>query len=599
MHPAFACRRLAALPLWRGLVVVWLALLAAPAAWAQGALVLRDGQPAGDTWAHVQVLHESGTELRVDDVLTRLGRFAPPQGPRFNLGVQRDAVWLHLPVVVPATEQGRWVLDVDYPSIDRIDLYVVTDGRAVRHERLGDHLLYAQRPLRGRSHAVALALERGQSHDLLLRVQTTSSMILPLSLLEVDALQAREASTQAGQGLFAGIWICLLLYSLAQWVNLRDAMFGFYALTLGGTGMFFVSYFGMGPQHLWPQGEWLTRNAAPLAVLLGLVGGLQFVCRTLDFRAISTLAWRAAHVVTLAAATVALLFIAGILPYRATHTAATAIGLSPMLLAVPVAFARWRAGDRASGYMLLGWLIYAVGATMQAMLLRGMLPSTFWTQHAFQLGSMAEMFLWMMVLGARVDEIRTAAERAQRERDRLRSQAHADPLTGLLNRRGLTSVVEPLLAQTGAGRMGAVFVLDLDGFKPVNDTHGHDAGDELLVGVAQRLKAQVRSTDLVARIGGDEFVVVVGGLPGESEAERLGAKMEAAFVEPFAAGGASCRVGLTIGYALAPHDGRELQALLKRADAAMYAGKQAGKGRVLRGAASAGLAAQAEESLAA
>ncbi len=135
----------------------------------------------------------------------------------------------------------------------------------------------------------------------------------------------------------------------------------------------------------------------------------------------------------------------------------------------------------------------------------------------------------------------------------------------------------------------AVFLLDLDGFKPVNDRHGHDVGDELLKAVAQRLKRTLRASDLVSRLGGDEFVVMACGLAGEAEAMALGRKLLDAFDLPFEVAGQRCKVGLTIGFALSPHDGLEANDLLKRADAAMYAGKQAGRHQLRRGAASPGL----------
>ena len=132
------------------------------------------------------------------------------------------------------------------------------------------------------------------------------------------------------------------------------------------------------------------------------------------------------------------------------------------------------------------------------------------------------------------------------------------------------------------GHLVALYVLDLDGFKPVNDRYGHDVGDELLVAVAQRLRAHIRSSDLVARVGGDEFVLMATALADERAAHELGLKLCDAFVPPFVVAGEPVQVGLTAGYALAPADGREAVALLKRADAAMYAGKQAGKQRLVR-----------------
>jgi diguanylate cyclase (GGDEF)-like protein len=128
-----------------------------------------------------------------------------------------------------------------------------------------------------------------------------------------------------------------------------------------------------------------------------------------------------------------------------------------------------------------------------------------------------------------------------------------------------------------------VMVIDIDNFKLINDHYGHEAGDRVLRAVGQRLQAQLRASDVVARLGGDEFVVLAAGLPDEGSAHALGQKMLNAFDEPFSIEGQPCRVGLTAGYALAPLDGQSADELIKRADAAMYAGKEAGRHRVQRG----------------
>lgn len=580
-------------------LLVWLVLAWPAGSWAQGltagtkdrAVRLDDRAGTIDPWPVVTVLPDPEGKAAVQEMLTRLHEFSPPASPLSNLGPRTGAVWLRIPVDVPPTESGRWIFDIDYPSLDRVDLYVVSDGLAVQQLRLGDTVPFAERPMRTRSHAAPLVLERGMRHDLLLRVETTSSMVLPISLTQPEPFQAREAQTEMLQGLLAGIGLCLFVYTLAQWVSLRDPMFLYYALTMAGVTPFSLAYFGVGPQHLWGDSAWLTQNAAPLTVLIGLVGGFLFVPRALDIAALSRRTAQLMHVLAGVTTIITLLFVTGVLGYRTTQALATLLGPLPMLLMIPTAFARWRRGDRAAGYMLLGWCIYLCGVIVMALLLRGFVDATFWTQHAFQFSLTIEMMVWMLVLGVRIDEMRISAMAAQRERDQLQSLAHTDALTSLLNRRGLEVAVEPLLrGPGGTARTLALYVLDLDGFKPVNDTHGHDVGDELLRQVGQRLLAHLRSSDRVARLGGDEFVVAVADMIGEAEAQHIGSKLLHALEEPFLVGEHRCSVGVTVGYALAPHDGRDLQSLLKRADAAMYAGKQAGKHCVRRvSAASVGL----------
>jgi diguanylate cyclase (GGDEF)-like protein len=143
------------------------------------------------------------------------------------------------------------------------------------------------------------------------------------------------------------------------------------------------------------------------------------------------------------------------------------------------------------------------------------------------------MSAWMAVLSLRVQALHRNADRARMETETLRTLAQTDALTGLPNRRGLQLHLTAMLPQARPQQLLALYLLDLDGFKPVNDRYGHDVGDALLVAVGQRLQAQLRASDVVARLGGDEFVVLAAGLPDQCSAHALGQKMLNAFDEPF------------------------------------------------------------------
>jgi diguanylate cyclase (GGDEF)-like protein len=427
-------------------------------------------------------------------------------------------------------------------------------------------------------------------HDLLLRVSTKTAMLVPISLVKPARFHADAAGDQLRQGVLVGLALTLLAYSLTYWATLRDPMFLAYAVMLSGVTLYFVTYFGIGQQHLWNEQTGLLAKAAPLGILTALAACGPFIGCALQTRTQAPWTHRAVMTVAGAAALALLASLAGLLDQRQTQMLATLLGPLPMLLAVPIAFGQAKRGNRVAFYMLLGWLVYLMGSWTIVVLLRGWLPVNFWTQHVFQLASMVEMLAWMQVLSLRIEGIRRDAERTELEKAALVSLAHTDPLTGLPNRRGLQLSLAQALPLCRGESAVAVYLLDLDGFKPVNDRLGHDAGDELLVQVGQRLKRQLRHSDVVARLGGDEFVIMTTGITGEDDALVLGRKLLAAFDLPFEVHGQPCRVGLTIGFALAPHDGREAEGLLKRADAAMYAGKQAGRHTVRRGGASVGLA---------
>ena len=163
---------------------------------------------------------------------------------------------------------------------------------------------------------------------------------------------------------------------------------------------------------------------------------------------------------------------------------------------------------------------------------------------------------------------KTAAMSLERERHALH-----DGLTGLANRLSLAEHVERHLAE---GRPGALALLDLDRFKDVNDTLGHAVGDELLQMVGDRLRAGVRDTDIAARIGGDEFVLLLD-VADETAARDVLERLGELLLEPYELGGARLEVEVSIGVAMLPDHGDDLEVLQRRADAAMYAAKGAGE----------------------
>ncbi|MFC5551113.1 diguanylate cyclase domain-containing protein [Massilia aerilata] len=151
-----------------------------------------------------------------------------------------------------------------------------------------------------------------------------------------------------------------------------------------------------------------------------------------------------------------------------------------------------------------------------------------------------------------------------------------DPLTGLPNRvRFLRRLDELLAARQGAAAVAVLF-LDLDGFKPVNDRHGHAAGDHMLAVIAERIRGAIRTSDLAARLGGDEFVVAVplADANGDLVVRRMSAALRAAIAEPVDYQGQYLRVTVSIGAALCPHDAASAGELLHQADQDMYASKR-------------------------
>jgi len=158
--------------------------------------------------------------------------------------------------------------------------------------------------------------------------------------------------------------------------------------------------------------------------------------------------------------------------------------------------------------------------------------------------------------------------------------AFHDPLTGLNNKRYMSTLFEQaLLLATRPHHVVALLYIDLDNFKPINDTAGHAIGDEVLKTVAARLRENTRSTDICVRIGGDEFVVICTQLDNEEQALEIGNKILKKIMAEIEIDGQRYALGASIGIGLYPRHGDNLNELMKCADSAMYIVKRNGKNR--------------------
>ncbi len=195
-------------------------------------------------------------------------------------------------------------------------------------------------------------------------------------------------------------------------------------------------------------------------------------------------------------------------------------------------------------------------------------------RQALELGALDYLTKWRF---ARFEFERSVSYALYRRRKELEFQRSAlrDPLTGLGNRELFHEQVRMLAAQARrrTGRFGLLYI-DIDGFKDVNDAHGHSVGDELLRQIAARILGRTRESDAVSRIGGDEFVVVLSDVRDAEAAAAVAHDLESAISEPYEIEGTGVVIGASVGCALFPDDSTDVEQLTRAADARMYEQKK-------------------------
>ncbi|WP_165910126.1 GGDEF domain-containing protein [Rhodovulum bhavnagarense] len=190
----------------------------------------------------------------------------------------------------------------------------------------------------------------------------------------------------------------------------------------------------------------------------------------------------------------------------------------------------------------------------------------------------AEQLYLLEAKAAVTGELTRLANRLNGARASAEARAATDTLTGLANRRGLDAM---LARQVDSGRPFALMHIDLDHFKAVNDTHGHAAGDAVLCEAAAVLRGQCRARDMVARVGGDEFVMVFDDLLDPRMLRRIGQRLIERLEEPIRVGATTCRISASVGIALSnAYTQPDPVRLLHEADLALYSSKRGGRARV-------------------
>jgi len=583
-----------------------------------------DRQPA----AHAMLALEDPThKLRIEDVIhpVNAARFHPALADRkvgeVNYSFSKSAWWFALPVSVDPRAARRWLLEVGYSSIDCVEVFTRRADGSYERQMAGDMKPFSERPYPHRNLVFPVTLSADEKQTIYLRVTTEGTITLPVTLWEPEALAREDRVGYTLLSLYYGMLLALGLYNFLLYLSTRDPTFIAYVAFTASMAIGQLSMNGLGNQFLWGEYPRWGDIALPVGMsLTGLTGAI-FMRLFLSTRKTSPL-----HDRLLLICLGAFLF-ASLLPfflsYRPVAIIVSVFGVTFSAIAVVTGVHSVRYGHPGGKYFLLSWFALLLGVAVQGLRVFGLIPTTTLTLYSMQIGSAIELLLLSFAMADRINTMRRekmqsdaavlhannqlleALRKSEQELERrvaertsaletansqllakeheLRRLAMQDPLTGLSNRMFLNDRIERAIVRARrSGEKAALVLIDLDNFKPVNDNHGHAAGDRLLVTIAQRIKGIVREADTVSRLGGDEFVILLEDIHDRDGVERIIEKLMGAIVAPVNVGngnGTSVTISASIGVALAPRHADHATGLLERADLEMYRAKAGGRNR--------------------
>ncbi len=561
-----------------------------------------------DLGRHCDVLQDSTLTDTLDSVRgTGDNRFTPAPAAPLNLGFTQAQIWLRFTLQFPTTMHHPAVLVLPKPLLDHVDLFSVSSSGEVARVVTGDAHPHATRPFDYRAFAFALAAQPGAEVRYYLRVHSpTSAIEVPLELMSATDFSSMAAQENFLFGGFFGVMFGLAVSALLLYALTRYSVFAAYcAYTIAFT-MMVAAINGYGMQYLWPASP-LAQQVLPTAftassILTGILFIRRFFTAPLALKRANPLMLLATAVTT-AGAIIHVLFATQL---GMQLVIGVAVALCPVVFALCIA--SLRSGDRVARYFLIGWTAYFVGVVAAALDMLGVIEHSVLSAYGLYFGALAEFVSLAVALGDRVrtqqrDREREIAaanaslaalnanlEHSVRVRTRelearnreLSELAVRDSLTGLYNHSTAIELLEQLIQQSQRYSFPvAVIMVDLDNFKQLNDTYGHQAGDQVLEAMSQTLLDSVRGSDVVGRYGGEEFLI---GMPhtdapaAREYGERLLKRVREISLPGRSARHLTASVGVAVYY---PHGQRtSAPELVRRADEALYRSKRDGRDRI-------------------
>lgn len=531
-----------------------------------------DSNPVGLITSYLQ---EKAQPLTIEQALYQYhqGQFQAASKSVLAFGIGAPAVWVAFSIdnSQQFTQSSRFVVGSSW--IDHIDTYVKNrQEAAINNYHIGDGVPYSDRPIKSRNLQVDIHFEPGIT-DVMLHVKTTDPMTLPMYLLSHEQQADRDTLNQYGYGLLYGYVLALLFYNAIVFIGLRDIRYLLYSALLGSFLICNISYTGHGFMWLWPNSVGFQLWGQAFGMNLFGVMGLLFALYFLDIKE------KSSHLFQTVLGIIALVVIGYIVAFNLDKPAMAVLTAfiflsSYIFITMILGFYALKKHHPNAPYYLAAISMGSLGIAVTAMSVWGFIPFNQLTFHAAELGMLVEATLLALALSSHLRKVEAHGIQAE-------EMARIDLLTEINNRRGFFSLLEGVWKHLNRHKHTAsLIMLDLDSFKNLNDTYGHEIGDQALKQVALKLTQHVRTSDIAARWGGEEFVLFLPETNLKEAcqmAERIRLSIASNSIQ---IPSGNIAVTASFGVAEVTTECDSIEKLIDKADKALLVAKKAGKNQV-------------------
>jgi len=526
--------------------------------------------------SYIDYYEDRSSILELDDItgVYREGLFSDT-GSLLNFGIGSNPVWLRFEIINHKKEPFTKRLSLQTSWLDSLDFYFLSGDDTIETHHAGDRYRFSEKHYKNRYFIFDYDYPPGVT-TVFIRSESLDPMLLPIYLESVQQAEGAQTFENYTYGFLYGGVIALLTYNLMLFFSLKNTRYLYYSVYLTAFLATNLAYTGHGFMWFWPESPRFQAWVIPILMMVYSVSGLAFAARFLNTK--NTLP-RLHYIVVFVCTGFILAELAAVVSDK--RVSALLLSFSLMLVfsvaMVVLGLVALLKGNKSAKYFLFGSITHVSASAVTTMTVWGFMPFTILSYRAIEVGMMADAILLAMALA---DKFRIV----QDERVRAEALSKIDPLTELNNRRAFYELVNPTW-DTGLRKQRpmSILILDIDKFKKINDTYGHLEGDKALVQVAKILKEEIRPGDVLARWGGEEFVVFLPETRWEGAslmADRLREKItgSVSFDETVA-------LAMTVSIGVAENDKENisLDKLISAADAYLFKAKEAGRDQVSGG----------------
>ncbi|MGN8277379.1 hybrid sensor histidine kinase/response regulator [Pseudomonas sp. SMN5] len=358
----------------------------------------------------LQVLEDADGTATIEDVVAQAaaGRFKPHDKATLNAGYSRSVFWLKIDLRYrPGNPdaQRTWLLELAYPPLDHLDLYLPDATGTYRLVRqTGDALPFAAREIRQNNYLFSLDFKPNQQQTVYLRLQSQGSIQAPLTLWSSTAYLEQQPLRLYVLGTIYGVLLGMLVYNLFIYLSVRDTSYLYYIVYIASFGLYQLSVNGAAVEYFWPDNPWWANAATPFFIGCAGLFGSQFARSFLQTAQHSR--WLDRLLLALIAYSATVVGLSLMTSYALALRLATLLALVFTVVIFAAGLFAWWRGLRVARYFIIAWSAFLLGGIVNTLMVLGYLPNVFLTMYASQIGSAIEVALLSLALADRINAMR-------------------------------------------------------------------------------------------------------------------------------------------------------------------------------------------------